>query len=36
MKIQLGYFNAKVVTEDILKATIGNESSHVASNDNGV
>jgi endonuclease/exonuclease/phosphatase family metal-dependent hydrolase len=35
MKILLGDFNAKVGREDILKLTIGNESSHEISNDNG-
>jgi endonuclease/exonuclease/phosphatase family metal-dependent hydrolase len=32
----LGDFNAKVGREDIFKPTIGNESSHKISNDNGV
>jgi hypothetical protein len=32
----LGDFNAKVGREDIFKPTIGNESSHEVSNDNGV
>jgi hypothetical protein len=32
----LGDFNAKVGREDIFKLTIGNESSHEISNDNGV
>jgi hypothetical protein len=32
----LGDFNAKVSREDIFKPTIGNESSHEISNDNGV
>jgi endonuclease/exonuclease/phosphatase family metal-dependent hydrolase len=32
----LGDFNAKVGREDIFKPTIGNESSHEISNDNGV
>jgi hypothetical protein len=32
----LGDFNAKVSTEDIFKPTIGNESLHAISNDNGV
>jgi hypothetical protein len=36
MKIFLGDFNAKVGREDIFKPTIGNESSHEISNDNGV
>jgi hypothetical protein len=36
MKILLINFNAKVSTEDILKPTIGNESLHKISNDNGV
>jgi hypothetical protein len=36
MKILLGDFNAKVGREDIFKQTIGNESSHEISNDNGV
>jgi hypothetical protein len=36
MKIVLGNFNAKVGREDIFKPTIGNESSHEISNDNGV
>jgi exonuclease III len=36
MKILLGDFNAKVDKEDIFKPTIGNESSHETSNDNGV
>jgi hypothetical protein len=36
MKILLGYFNAKVGREDIFNPTIGNESSHKISNDNGV
>jgi endonuclease/exonuclease/phosphatase family metal-dependent hydrolase len=35
-KILLVDFNAKVVREDIFKPTIGNESSHEISNDNGV
>jgi hypothetical protein len=34
--ILLGDFNAKVGREDIFKPTIGNESSHEISNDNGV
>jgi hypothetical protein len=36
MKILLGDFNAKVDTEDIFKPTVGNESSHEISIDNGV
>jgi exonuclease III len=36
IKILLGDFNAKVGREDIFKPTIGNESSHETSNDNGV
>ena len=36
MKILLGDFNAKVGTEIIFKPTIGNESLHQDSNDNGV
>jgi hypothetical protein len=36
MKILLGDFNAKVSREDIFKSTIGNESLHEISNDNGV
>jgi hypothetical protein len=35
-KILLGDFNAKVGKEDIFKPTIGNESLHEISNDNGV
>jgi hypothetical protein len=36
MKIRLGDFNEKVGREDILKSTIGNESIHQDSNENGV
>jgi exonuclease III len=36
MKILLGDFNAKVSRENIFKPTIGNESLHEISNDNGV
>jgi len=36
MKILLGDFNAKVGSENIFKPTIGNESLHQDSNDNGV
>jgi hypothetical protein len=36
VKIILGDFNAKVGRENILKLTIGNESLHQDSNDNGV
>jgi hypothetical protein len=36
MKILLGGFNAEVDKEDIFKPTIGNESLHEISNDNGV
>jgi hypothetical protein len=36
MKILLGDFNAKVGRKDIFKPTIGNESLHEISNDNGV
>ena len=36
MKILLGDFNAKMGRENILKPTIGNESLHQDSNDNGV
>jgi hypothetical protein len=36
MKIMLGDFNAKVGREDIFKPTIGNESLHEISNDNGI
>jgi hypothetical protein len=35
-KILLGDFNAKVGREDIFKPTVGNESLHEISNDNGV
>ena len=36
MKNLLGDFNAKVRRENIFKPTIGNESLHKVSNDNGV
>ena len=36
MKILLGDFNAKLGRENIFKPTIGNESLHQHSNDNGV
>jgi hypothetical protein len=36
MKILLGDFNAKVGRENIVQLTIGNESLHQDSNDNGV
>jgi uncharacterized UPF0146 family protein len=36
MKSLLVDFNAKVGREDIFKPTIGNESSHKISNDNGI
>ncbi|PNF17039.1 hypothetical protein B7P43_G00842 [Cryptotermes secundus] len=36
MKMYLGDFNAKVGMEDIFKPTIGNESLHEISNDDGV
>jgi exonuclease III len=36
MKILVGDFNAKVGKEDIFKPTVGNESLHEISNDNGV
>jgi hypothetical protein len=35
-KILLGDFNAKVGRKDIFKLTIGNESFHQISDDNGV
>jgi hypothetical protein len=35
-KMLLGDFNAKVGREEIFKQTIGNESLHEISNDNGV
>jgi hypothetical protein len=35
MTVLLGNFNAKVGREDILKPTVGNESLHEISNDNG-
>jgi hypothetical protein len=36
MKILLGDFNSKVGREDFFRPTIGNESFHEISNDNGV
>jgi len=36
MKIPLGDFNAKVGREVIFNLTMGNESLHQVSNDNGV
>jgi hypothetical protein len=36
MKILLGDFNAKLGWENIFKPTVGNESLHEDSNDNGV
>jgi hypothetical protein len=36
MKLLLRDFNAKVGRENIFKQTIGNESLHEESNDNGV
>jgi len=36
MKILLGDLNAKVGRENVLKPTIGNESLHQHSSDNGV
>jgi hypothetical protein len=36
VKILLGDFNAKEGREDIFKPTIGNESLHDISNDNGI
>jgi hypothetical protein len=36
MKILLGDFNTKLGRENIFKPTIGNESMHQDSNDNGV
>jgi len=36
MKIIVGDFNAKVGRENIFKPTIGNESLHQDSDDNGV
>jgi hypothetical protein len=36
MKIVLGNFHAKLVTQNIFKVTTGNESLHEGGNDNGV
>ena len=36
MKILLGDFNAKVGRENIFQPTIGTESVHLKSNDNGI
>jgi len=36
MKVILGDFNAKVWRENIFKPTIGNQSLHQESNENGV
>jgi len=36
MKILLGHFNVQVGTENIFKLSIGNESLHQGSNENGV
>jgi endonuclease/exonuclease/phosphatase family metal-dependent hydrolase len=36
MKILMGDFNTKFGGEDIFKLILGNESLHLASNDNGV
>jgi hypothetical protein len=36
MKILLGDFNVKEVKEDIFRSTVGNESLHEITNDNGV
>ena len=36
MKILLGYYNAKLGRVNVFKPTIGNESLHQESNDNGV
>jgi hypothetical protein len=35
-KILLGDYNAKLGGEDVFKSTIGNDSLHQDSNDNGV
>jgi hypothetical protein len=36
MKILLGDFNAKVGRENVFKSTVGNDSLHQDSNDDGI
>jgi hypothetical protein len=36
MKVLLGYFNAKVGSEDFFRPIIGNETLHEVNNENGV